>query len=123
MKSFYFPIALVVGGNILYHISQKSIPKSSNPFTAMMVAYAVAFFVCLIGALFYPAEKISWDSIEKTNWAICAVGLGIAAVEIGFLFAYRVGWNISVAPLVSSILITLLLIPVGLLAFKEELSA
>jgi len=36
--------------------------------------------------------------------------------------AYRVGWKISLAPILSSVAVSLLLIPVGLLAFHEKLS-
>lgn len=50
------------------------------------------------------------------------VALGAASIEIGFLLAYRVGWNISIAPVASSVAVALLLIPIGLIAFKEHLS-
>jgi uncharacterized membrane protein len=43
--------------------------------------------------------------------------------KIGFLLAYRAGWNINVGSLIVSVAVALLLIPTGALLFKEHLSA
>jgi multidrug transporter EmrE-like cation transporter len=61
--------------------------------------------------------------VRKLNWASVGLGAVIVGLELGFLLAYRAGWNISVASLVANTTVALLLIPVGLLFFKEELSA
>ncbi len=122
MKSFYFPIALAIGGNVLYHVSQKSVPKTANPFLTMMLAYTVGIIVCALCAVFYPAEKPLLVALRESNWAVFTIGVGATAVELGYLLAYRAGWNVSVAPVVSSVGVTVLLIPVGLLAFREQLS-
>ena len=39
MPSFYLPFVIAVGGMLLYHLSQKSIPKEMNPFHATAIAY------------------------------------------------------------------------------------
>ena len=44
-------------------------------------------------------------------------------MELGFLLAYRAGWRVGVAALYSNALVTILLVPVGLLAFRETLDA
>jgi len=41
---------------------------------------------------------------------------------VGFLLAYQVGWNISVAAIIVNVAGTLLLVPFGLFFFKERLS-
>jgi multidrug transporter EmrE-like cation transporter len=56
------------------------------------------------------------------NWASVALGVAIVGLELGFLLAYRAGWNISVAGIVSASLVALVLIPVGLTFFKEKLT-
>jgi len=43
-------------------------------------------------------------------------------LELGFLLAYRAGWKISLGPLVSNVAVAILLIPVGLLLFREKIS-
>src|SRR6267143_4249521 len=101
MKWFYLPLVLTVSGNILYHVSQKSVPKTANPLVTMMLAYTVGIMVCAVSAIFYPAERSLLSSIREANWAVWGIGIGVAGVEIGFLLAYRVGWSISVAPVVS----------------------
>jgi drug/metabolite transporter (DMT)-like permease len=123
MKSIYFPLMLTAGGGILYHISQKSIPKTVSPFKAMVLAYLVSLTVCFLGTRLYPAEQSFFGLIKFSNWSVFTTGIGIAAVEIGFLLAYRVGWNISVAPTLSNVIVGLMLVPTGILLFREQLSA
>jgi len=122
MKSFYLPIALAVSGGLLYHFSQKSIPKTANPLFALMLAYVVSIIACLICAAFYSADKSFLSTVKESNWAVAGVGIGAAAIEVGFLLAYRIGWNISVAAMTMSIAVTVLLIPIGVVVFKERLS-
>ncbi|AST56348.1 membrane protein [Thermoanaerobacterium thermosaccharolyticum] len=38
---------------------------------------------------------------------------------MGFLLAYRVGWDISLGAIVSDVSVTLLLIPIGVIFFKK----
>jgi uncharacterized membrane protein len=123
MKSFYLPLVLTIGGNVLYHVSQKSVPKTANPLLTMMLAYAVGIGVCALCTIFYPAEKSFLSSIREANWTVATIGIGATAVELGYLLAYRVGWNISIAPILTSVGVTLLLIPIGIMVFREQLSA
>jgi multidrug transporter EmrE-like cation transporter len=44
-------------------------------------------------------------------------------LELGFLLAYRAGWVISLAALVTIATVALLLLPVGLAFFRERLNA
>lgn len=122
MTAFYFPVGLAVAGMLFYHLAQKSIPKEMNPFHATMIAYAVGIVLCAICALGYPGRKSVVDSLRESNWAVFLVGAAAACIELGFLLAYRAGWRISVAALATNVMGTLLLIPVGILIFKEHLS-
>jgi uncharacterized membrane protein len=122
MRSFYLPFVLVVGGNILYHVSQRSVPKTANPLATMMVAYAVGLLICAAGSPFYPSEKSFLGSLRESNWTAVVIGVGVAAVEIGFLLTYRAGWRISVAPVAASVAVALALVPVGVALFGEHLS-
>lgn len=60
--------------------------------------------------------------VRKINWASFALGASIIGLELGFLLAYRVGWNISIGSLIANTAVSLLLIPIGILLFKETLS-
>lgn len=121
----YAPIALVVLSSLCYHLFQKSTPAVINPFVTLIVTYAVATAVSIQSYfLFVPkADVISLtDSMKGANWASVLLGFAVVGLELGFLLSYRAGWNISAASLVSNTTVALVLIPVGLLLFKEHIS-
>ncbi len=122
MKNFYLPIMLAIGGNLLYHLAQKSVPKAANPVFVITIAYLVGIAACVLYSFAYPHEKSFTDTLRESNWAVYAMGLGAGVIEVGFLLAYRAGWNISTAAVVCSTAVSLVLIPIGVLAFKEHLS-
>lgn len=122
MSAYYLPFALTVGGMLFYHISQKSIPNGMNPFLVTIMAYSVGIVLCAACALAYPSRKPLVESLRESNWAVITLGLAAAAIEIGFLLAYRAGWRISIAAVASNVAVTLLLIPIGILIFKDQLS-
>ncbi len=62
-------------------------------------------------------------ALGQLNWASFVLAFEIVGLEVGFLLAYRAGWNISSAAIFVNVAGTLLLVPVGLLFFKEKLSA
>jgi drug/metabolite transporter (DMT)-like permease len=43
-------------------------------------------------------------------------------IELGFLLAYRQGWRLNRASLVSNVVVALLLVPVGAAVFREQVS-
>lgn len=122
MKNFYLPMVLVISGNLIYHLSQKLLPRGANPLYTMIIVYGIAIIACAAGALAYPSEKTFLQSARETNLTIFLLGLSVAMIEVGFLFVYRVGWNVSTASITTSVTVTLMLIPIGVLAFKEHLS-
>ena len=123
MKSFYIPILMAIGGGVLYHISQKAVPKEVSPFAAIIIAYAVGIVLCAVAMAMNPTGLSFVASLKVANWAVVGLGIGAAVIEVGFLLAYRAGWNINSASVVMSISVALLLIPIGLFAFKEHLSS
>lgn len=121
----FIPIVLVVLSSVCYHVSQKSTPNSLNPIVALIVTYVIASIVSIFSYfLFVPNSNLIGllESIKNANWASLLLGFAVVGLELGFLLAYRTGWNISVAGLLSNTLVALMLIPVGLLLFKETIS-
>lgn len=47
----------------------------------------------------------------------------IVCLEVGNILLYRSGWNISIASLVCNLGLAVLLIAVGLIFYKEQISA
>ena len=67
--------------------------------------------------------KTSWaDAFKQLNWATYALALAIVGLEFAYILAYRAGWRISIAAVLVNTTVTMLLIPIGLLAFQEKLS-
>ena len=122
MRSYYLPFALAVGGSLLYHLSQRSIPKGANPFYATLIAYAVGAGLCVACAQLYPAGKSFAETARGTNWAFVGVGVAAMMIELGFLLAYRAGWKVSVAAVSVNVAGVAVLVPLGVLLFKEHLS-
>ncbi len=122
MLLFYFSITLTIISNALYHVFQKSTPTNVNPMLALAVTYVTAAAVCLLLLPFFPLSSTLIDSLRQLNWASFALAFAIIGLELGFLLAYRAGWNISLAGIVSNITVGLVLVPIGLLFFKERVS-
>jgi len=116
---YVFPIVLIVVSNTVYNVCQKSTPQNANPFSALLITYLTAAILTLIASLFYKTDKGFLQSFNELNWTSMALGVAIVGLELGYLLAYRAGWNISVGSLVANIILALMLIPVGILFYKE----
>lgn len=122
MFIYFFSIVLIVASNVVYNIAQKSTPQNANPFAALLVTYLTAIIITLLAFLFNRSGKGIIQSFEELNWTSLVLGIAIVGLELGFLLAYRAGWNISVGSLVANILLALVLIPVGILIYHEGFS-
>jgi len=111
---------MIVASNTMYHICQKSTPERVNPFVALLVTYATAIIMTAVTLIFYKPEKGLIESIKQLNWTSIVLGISIVGLELGYLLAYRAGWNISVGSLVANILLALVLIPIGIILYHEK---
>ena len=93
-----------------------------NPFHATIIAYAVGIVLCFVCAFAYPGKRSVIGSLRDSNWAVFVLGAAAASIEIGFLLAYRAGWKISLAAVATNVAVTAMLIPIGILVFKDHLS-
>lgn len=109
MNSYTFSITLTVLANVGYHLCQKSISQGGEP--ADLTDRHL--------------RSGSADSIDRCPLLrhLFGLGFGILLLELGFLLAYRAGWNLSTAALASNVTVALVLLPIGLLAFREQLNA
>ncbi|MDR7865762.1 MAG: hypothetical protein RIN56_03035 [Sporomusaceae bacterium] len=123
MMLYYMAIGLTVVSNVLYHVFLKVTPTTVNPLLSLIVTYLTAAAATTVIYFVYPDKASLTAGLKELNWASYALGVAIVGLEVGFMLAYRAGWNITLAGLVSSTTVSLLLIPVGLLLFRESLSA
>ena len=119
MFMYVFSIIIIVVSNILYNICSKSIPEKANPFSSLFITYITGAIITVIAFKFYKTDRGFFQSFEDINWASIVLGFCIVGLEFGYIMAYRAGWNISVGSLVANIFLALMLIPVGILFYKE----
>lgn len=109
--AFYFPMMLTVGGILLYHIAQKTMPPAVSPFVPLTAAFSIATILCLLFFLLSTRRTLFglWHDI---SWSI-ALGFAVVMIEAGYLTAYRLGWKLNRAALTSNVVVAILLIPLG----------
>lgn len=122
MLSYVWPITLVVLSNIVYHICAKSVPDSVSPFASLTVTYAVgAVFAAVMYFITEPKRGITGE-LAKMNWSPFVLGLVIVGLEVGFIYAYKAGWQVSTASVVQSSFLAIALIFVGALLYREPIT-
>ena len=122
MLSYVWPLALVVLSNVMYQVCTKSVPEGMNPFASLTITYLVG---AAASAVFYmitnPGGKL-FKEIGKINWAPFVLGFVIVGLEVGFIYAYRAGWQVSTAQIVQSSVLAVALIFLGFLVYHEDLT-
>jgi uncharacterized membrane protein len=119
---YYTAILLAILGSLLYHVFIKLTPQGAHPAVSLIVTYAVAAVLCAGLLFFLPLKTTLTAALKQLNWATYALALAIVGLEMAYILAYRAGWRISIAAVFVNTTVTILLIPIGLLAFKEKLS-
>lgn len=123
MFSYIWPIALVVFSNTVYQICSKSVPTDLNPFASLTVTYLVG---AIASAVLYHLISRGDNLVKEythLNWAPFVLGFVIVGLEVGFIFAYRAGWQVSAASVVQSGFLAMSLLLVGTMLYHEPLTA
>jgi drug/metabolite transporter (DMT)-like permease len=120
--AYYFPLILIVIANLCYHITQKNTSDKINPFFSLFVTYFTAALVSIIILIFYKHKNTFIENIKELNWSTFLLGVAIVLLELGFLLAYRLGWNIGTTQIISTVIVTIILAPIGKFFFKESIS-
>ena len=122
MLSYIWPISLVVLSNTLYQVCAKSVPEGMNPFASLTVTYLIGAVIS--GVLYFALNRNAnlLREIRMINWASIVLGVVIIGLEVGFIYAFRAGWQIGTAQIVSSAMVAVLLIFVGWLLYHEAIT-
>lgn len=116
-------ILLVIAGNVIYHLGQRAIPREADPVVATLGAYLIAIVVTLATIPFLAADGAVRAGWRALNASTVAVGIGIVAIELGFLLAYRAGWRLSTASITANATVALVLVGIGAVVYREALTA
>lgn len=122
MWAMTYPIIIIVASNVLYNVVTKSTPRNVNVFASMAVTYAVGATVCFAVFFATAKDKHFFAELHKANWATFALGLVIVGLEIGYILAYRNGWQMNVLSVTANIILAVALIAVSLVFYKESIT-
>jgi len=122
MWEMLWPLLLIVGSNCFYNICTKSMPKGANTFGALTITYLAAgvLSAVLFAASVKPSAYV--HELGKANWTSYVLGLSIVGIEVGYVFLYRSGWKVSNGALTSSMCLSLALLVIGFLVYREHIS-
>lgn len=113
---------LAIAGQVLYHVTQKSISPSTHPVISLLMFYLLAAALTLPLFLMFPLAGSVVDEIKKLNWAVYGVAASIVLIEIGFLLAYRAGAELSSAAVLTAAIVAVSTLLIGAIFFRESLS-
>lgn len=122
MFDYAWPLGLVVLSNVFYQICAKSVPEGMNPLASLTITYLIGAAASAI--LYYVLNKNADILAEysKVNWAPFALGIVIVGLEVGYIYAYKAGWQVSTAQIVQAAVLAVILIFVGYLLYKESVT-
>ena len=122
MLAYLWPVALVVLSNTLYQVCAKSVPEGMNPLASLTVTYLISAVISC--ALYYLLNRDAnlFREFRLLNWAPVVLGVVIIGLEVGFIYAFRAGWQIGTAQIVTSAMVAVLLLFVGWLLYHEALT-
>ena len=113
---------IAVTGQVLYHVTQKSVATGAHPIISLVVFYLVAAIATLPLFWLFPVAGSLTVEIGKLNWAVVGVAISIVLIEIGFLLAYRAGGELSTAFVTTAAVVAISTLLIGALFFGESFS-
>lgn len=119
MFNLFWPIIVVVAANTLYNISAKFTPSKIDPFASLTITYLTAALLSILLFFLSSEHKNFMIEAQKINWTAVALGISVVALEFGYIYIYRVGWNVSTGSLVANISLACVLLFIGVFIYKE----
>jgi drug/metabolite transporter (DMT)-like permease len=116
-------LLLAIVCTVGYHLVLKVTPAGANPLLSLMLTYAVV--TLLLGAMLVVAPgSFEWrHELRQVNWTVLALAIVIVGLDLGFLFLYRSGFEVSLGALITQSAAAMLLLAIGAIVFREKLSA
>jgi len=122
MIDYIWPIALVVLSNVFYQICAKSVSGEINPLASLTITYVIGAVASAI--LYYALNKDAniIREYSKVNWASFVLGFAIVGLEVGYICAYKAGWQVGTAQIVQASVLAVILFFVGYLFYHETIT-
>jgi drug/metabolite transporter (DMT)-like permease len=88
----------------------------------MSIYYIIAAVISVVIFYITSENKKFLHELKKINKATFSLALGCTGLDLGYILAFRAGWDISIASLVCNILIAMSLIFVGVIFYHEVIN-
>ena len=121
MSILWLSIAILC--TVGYHLVLKLTPAGVNPMLSLMVTYALVTLLFGLVLLASPGGFEWRAEMRQLNWTALALALVIVGLDLGFLYLYRGGFEVSLGALVTQSAAAMVLLVVGVAVFREKLSA
>lgn len=122
MWNMFWPVALVVLSNTFYNIATKSTPVDANAFLSLAVTYLVAAAGAMVFFFLGKDRAPLLRELGNLNWTAFALAASVLALEYGYIMIYRAGWQVSAASIVANISLACVLVFVGFVLYKENIT-
>lgn len=119
---YYLSAVVAIVGTIGYHSFVKKIPSGIHPLVSVVGIYVAVLIICIPLLLLLPIPGGLTLHLKQLNWVQLAIAIAIIFMEIGFLLMYRYGWDLSVGNVVTGVVINIILMAIGLLILREQLT-
>lgn len=118
--TMYVPILVIVGGNVLYHLAAKALPTDQNPFVPLVAAYALASVLSLVLFFITSPDKHLSTAVSQMDKLAVFLAVAMVAMEVGTVLMFRVGWDVSVGPLIAHVTLAVTLLAIGIFCYHEH---
>jgi multidrug transporter EmrE-like cation transporter len=118
----FFWLSLAILCTVGYHLVLKVTPAGVSPLLSLMLTYALVTLVLGVILLLAPGAFDWRQELRQINWTALALAVVIVGLDLGFLYLYRGGFEVSLGALVTQSAAALLLLVVGVVVFREKLS-
>jgi len=122
MWQWIIPILIIVASKSFYHICSKSTPQGINAFGTLFVTYTTAAIVTLLLSIYFIRPENMLSELTKINWSSIVLGIAIVGLEAGYIYAYRIGWQVNTAPLVANTTLAVVLVIIGAILYGETMT-
>ena len=118
----WIALTMLVFADVAYKIMSEKVSGDINPFASMIITYGAAMIASFV--LFFLTAKGSPLSgeMKKLNIYSVLIGLIICFYELGFIFAFRCGFKMSLLSPLMSVAIMVFMALIGVLFYKEKIS-
>jgi len=120
---FYLSAAIAVVGAVGYQHLVKRVPASLNPVVSVIGVYGSVLVLSAILLVAFPTQGGLLRQFRQLSWIQLVIAVAVLMIEIGFLWMYRYGWELSTGNLVTGAVVNLTLVVVGLSVLGEKVNA